>query len=108
MIPSGIGIRDAQHWRTPAWGSVVASAVAVVLLVMSFGILSFPVAVGSLLLAARARRERPPVTSEPERLATVAWWLSIVMIAVSAVALLVLALDLTGAGTPGEGVEEAR
>ncbi len=91
-----------------AWGALLLSAVAVALVVTTFGILSLPISLAAMALAASVRRHERRGASELGAVAAVAWWVSVLSVAISAIALVVLSLDLAGAGFPDEGVEEAR
>lgn len=95
--------------NTLARVALLADVVALMLLVPSFGILSLPLAAFAMAMAAAARRRLDAgASAHGHRVVTAAWWLSVLAALLTLIALVVLALDLTGAGGPGEAVEEAR
>lgn len=99
---------DAGHSGIRAWAALLLSVLAVALVVTTFGILSLPLALAAMALAGGLRHRGPPGRSELGIVAVVAWWVSVLAVAITAIAVIVLALDLAGLGSPDEGVQEAR
>ena len=77
--------------------SILVGFIAIMLVVASFGVLSIPPAAIGLLLGSRARRElRDDSPPAARHLAAVAWWVSVVAMVLSVVAIVVLLLDVGG------------
>jgi hypothetical protein len=111
------GSLQRRHLGPPARGlaspaslaAVIASIVAMLLVVASFGILSVPPAAIGMLLASRGRRELTADSGRAaQRFAALAWWMSVAAFALSAAALLLLVLDLAHVGgVADQAVEQA-
>lgn len=68
----------------------------VLVLALSFGVLSLPFGLVAWVLGAFGRRRLPSrPTSRQAGMASLAWWLGAVITVMSAIALVLLALDLT-------------
>jgi cytochrome c biogenesis protein CcdA len=90
--------------------SLLVTFVAILLAIISFGVLAIAPAVIATLLGRRARRElRDDSPAAAQRLAAIAWWMSVIAMALALVALAVLLLDVARVGEVGDRlVERAR